>query len=1132
MNKPLISSLLHTLAAAIFVVMPAPQAHGAPGALPSAPLFLSTIVEPNVFFTLDDSGSMDWGPMVANPTAGIASTSGLPILAGSELAYYHPTWPRLFTNRDVLPPSNGVDPEWDRLWVVRNHNGNKNYYNPNVVYRPWSGTKADGSPMFLDADPTAALKDPNNPLGEQTDLTTRFDFGGFPASLYLPTYFVWGDTDTDGVIEQTDARKMVEIIPGTPEMQNFANWFVYYRSRVNASKSAIGRIINSTAAARMGFSGYNGGLAKALETMTDVVLKRQLLESFYGIVIPSKSTPARRALIATGDMFASSTSGAILPAAQGGECQQNFNIIMSDGFWNGTAPATIGNADASADNIGFDGNQFESNDGGNYEDGESNTLADIAMHYYETDLSTMLDRVPVTPGVDENDQQHMVTYSIAFGLNGTLDPKVDDPLAVGFTWPVPVANTNTTIDDMWHAAYNGRGEYLSAQNPAELEASLNQAITGIAARTGIAAAVAVNSAKLSTESVVYLGQFNTNGWQGNLLAFPIIDTNTGQLAITPKWNASARLTLRDFSTRPRTVITYDDSPLVSDGVAFRWSDISTTMQADLQTNPAGGTDVAAIGAARLDYIRGDRSNEGMGFGFRERASLLGDLVNSGPVFVGAPNLAWPDEAPFPVSLEAYSEFKNSSAANRQKIVYVGANDGMLHAFNDDTGEEEFAYIPGIAYSQAAAKGLHYLSDPNYIHNYYVDQSPAISDVYISSGASVEWHTILIGGMRAGGRGYFALNVTNPAAFKEINAANMVLWEFTSDDDADLGFTYSRPFIGLTNAGNWVAIFGNGYNDTGAGEAQLFIVDIAKGVDGTWSATDYKKITTGVGSAANPNGLATPALADLDGNGTIDRVYAGDLLGNMWAFDLSSTNAAQWGVAYKSGATPLPLFTAQFNEPITAKPVLASHPTQPDSNSPSNSPNIMVFFGTGQYLVDADKTSTDLNSFYGVWDKGDPSLLGTDLVQQTFDSSFSGRVLTRHPVDYSIDHGWFFNLPETGERSVTAPIARADTVFFNSFVPQEDPCSAGGFGFKFAVDMATGGSPLRPTIDSNNDGLIDDNDYLSNGIADSTLAAVRQEGFLPEPVFIEDLAFTAEVATKVKALRIVPAGRFSWQELIQ
>jgi type IV pilus assembly protein PilY1 len=495
-------------------------------------------------------------------------------------------------------------------------------------------------------------------------------------------------------------------------------------------------------------------------------------------------------------------------------------------------------------------------------------------------------------------------------------------------------------------------------------------------------------------------------------------------------------------------------------------------------------------------------------------------------------LNWPDTAPFPEDGQAYSEFKNGLAANRKKMVYVGANDAMLHAFDDDTGEEVFTYVPSIISSSAIGEGLHYLTESNYGHQFYVDLTPTLSDAYISSGSSKEWHTILVGGLRGGGRGLFALNVTDPDLFQEANADKLVMWEFDSDDDSDLGFTYSRPFIAYTNAGTWVAIFGNGYNDLGSGEASLFIVDIEKGVDGIWQPGDYIKISTGAGDTANRNGLATPALADVDGNGTVDRVYAGDLEGNMWAFDLESTNQSLWDVAYKSGSTPIPLFTTPPGQPISAKPVLAKHPTQPDSSSPSNAPNIMVYFGTGQYLVDADKSSTSVQSFYGVWDQGDSALVNTDLIEQTFDTSFSVKVLTRNPVDYSIDHGWYFNLPETGERAVTSPIARADTVFFNSFVPVDDPCSVGGFGFKFAVDMATGGSPLDPSFDANKDGVIDDSDMVSNGVESSTLVAVRQEGFLPEPVFIEDLAFTAETATKVKALKDIPVGRFSWQELIQ
>ncbi|MDJ0778512.1 MAG: PilC/PilY family type IV pilus protein [Gammaproteobacteria bacterium] len=1120
------------------------NALAAPGPLATAPLFLSTIVEPNVFFTLDDSGSMNWGPMYRDGTAGLTSASGLPFINGLDRAYYSPTFTRLYTNRDVIPPAfltdvglldgfgNPVNAGWDLGWPIFTHHANRNYYNPAVKYTPWPGSKADGTPMYEDANPLAALRDPNDPGGESIDLTVFHTFtegGDTTDFLYLPMYYEWIDTDADGVVEQTDARFPVFIGYGTPEMQNFANWFQYYRNRINATKAIIGSTINNTDASRMGMRWFNAGQAKDSKTMSDADLKRELLEQLYSMNIGRNGTPMRRALRNTGNYFDNTGSSApILSAALGGECQQNFNILMGDGFWNGGSPG-VGNRDNNGgsgnDNSIFDGNASQSNDGGNYADNESNTLADVAMRDYERDLRTDLaNKVPTIAGIDEADHQHLVTYSIAFGIEGTLDPKVDDPLDPGFQWPDPDDGEEERVDDMWHAAYNGRGKYLSAQNPDELEIALNAAIADIAERTATAAAVSINSAKLTTQSVVYLAQFNTNRWQGNLFAFKIADTITGELATTPEWTAAEELNGRNIATDPRTILTHNGTG----GAPFQWLNLSAAQQADLRTNPAGGTDAEAVGIARLEYLRGDRKDEGAGYFFRERLSLLGDLVNSGPVFVGAPGLNWPDKAPFPTAVgERYSDFKNGTAGSRSGVVYAGANDGKMHGFDENTGREVLAYVPNILFSTGTADGLHYLTDPNYGHKYYNDLTPSLSDVYANLGNGTSWNTIMVSGLRGGQRGVFALNVTDPSSFSEANASDIVLWEFTNNDDPDLGYTYSRPQIGLANDGSWVAIFGNGYNDTGDGEAKLFILKIEAGVDGTWAPSDYIEISTNSGDAANRNGLATPALADIDGNGTIDRVYAGDLRGQMWAFDLSDSNSAAWDIPGSA-----PLFTTIGNEPITAQPTLSKHPTESDTGS--NSPNLMVFFGSGQYLTNADKTSTDTNYFYGVWDKGDTSLDNTDLVQQFYDNAFTDRVLTRNSINWGGgEYGWYFELPDTGERSVTRPVVRADIVFFNTFVPNSDPCSVGGYGYRFAVEVATGGSPENVVVDVNKDGLIDDNDRASGaGGITATVAAIQQDGFLPEPVFIEDIAYTAETPSKVAKLKDIPKGRFSWQELIQ
>ena len=1161
-TKKLFKGFAIFVSSTIFSMSTIQSAYAAPGNLATAPLFLSSIVEPNIFLTLDDSGSMNWGPMVENGTAGIATAGGLPIIYNNERAYYAPTLSRLYTGRGYLPPwgvqaadvvVNGTPStpkgisdlpfeidlliaEWDRSWVVRNHDGNRNYYNPSNTYIPWAGSNSDGSPMFTDADPTRALKDPTKPGGEWVDLTAKHSFTSNTINLtgqdvtittneyYIPTYFIWKDDEADGRLDQTDVKTRVEIAAGSAEMQNFANWFQYFRSRINATKAIVGNTINNTDSSRVGMRLFNAGHIEDVETMSDPANKRDLLKELYDIVIPQAGTPAREALEKVGDYFDEDGSDApILSASKGGECQQNFNILMSDGFWNGSNPS-VGNTDIDGSGS-YDGNQSQSNDGGNYADGVSDTLADVAMRDYERDLrSDLADKVPTQSGVDEADHQHLVTYTIAFGLDGSLDPTVDDPLAVGFSWPTPVANTETTVDDMWHAAYNGRGKYLSAGDPEQLIKSLNAAIADIAERTATAAAVSINSAKLTTQSVVYLAEFNTNRWQGNLFAFKIVDLDTGALAVTPEWTAADELNSRNIAINPRTILTHDGN----DGAAFQWNDLSAMQQADLKTDPAGGVDINAVGKARLRYLRGDQADEGTGNFFRERLSLLSDLVNSGPVFVGAPNLRWPDTAPFPTGVGArYSDFKNGAAATRDGMVYAGSNGGMMHGFAETDGEERIAYIAANLFSTGSSEGLHYLTEQNYVHKYYNDLTPTVSDIYANLGSGVQWQTVLVSGQRGGGRGIFALDVTDPATFTEANASKIVLWEFTNSDDPDLGFTYSQPQIGMTNAGTWVAIFGNGYNDTGDGKAKLFIVDIAKGADGTWSAGDYIEISTNSGSTSDRNGLSTPTLADLNGDGTIDRAYAGDLKGQMWAFDLSGTSSGLWGIPGTA-----PLFTTKGGEPITSKPTLAKHPTITDNGS--NDPNVMVFFGSGQYLVDADKTSTDDNYFYGVWDKGDDGLIDGDLVEQTYDSAFSERVLTRNSVDYlGSDYGWFFELPDDGERSVTNPVVRGSLVFFNSFVPETDPCSVGGFGFRFAVNILDGGSPDEVAVDTNGDGIIDDSDKASDGAgAYDTIAAISQDGFLPEPVFIEDIVYTAETPSKVKALISPPTGRFGWQELLQ
>jgi len=295
------------------------------------------------------------------------------------------------------------------------------------------------------------------------------------------------------------------------------------------------------------------------------------------------------------------------------------------------------------------------------------------------------------------------------------------------------------------------------------------------------------------------------------------------------------------------------------------------------------------------------------------------MVNSSPIYVGKPRARYPDNwgSGAPESSVSYSAFATSST--RVPMVYVGANDGMLHGFNADTGKELIAYIPNEVYPRLSA-----LTSPTYSHKFYVDGSPTVADAFFDN----QWRSVLVGGLNRGGQAIYALDITNPASMDETK----VLWEFSDNIDNDaagdagtefaLGYTYSKPAIVRLHNGKWAAIFGNGYNNTvndgsrsTTGHAVLYIVDLEDG-------SVIRKINTKAGTQTAPNGLATVTPVDVDGDFIIEYVYAGDLQGNMWKFDLTDTTPSSWGVAYGTAASPQPLFVAKDSlgnpQPITAK----------------------------------------------------------------------------------------------------------------------------------------------------------------------------------------------------------------------
>lgn len=1172
------------IAAAMTYALLSPlSAQSAPGTLSDSPLFLSNTVEPNILFTIDDSGSMDWGLMTTE-------NSGIMTL-GCVYYYAQPAPDNDYywtVATEAALQAQGIAAPYGGVWRAWNKDYNKVYYDPEITYSPWPGEDSNGN-LYTDANPAAALYNPYTPLTgalnltATTSYTTDYCAGGLGVfvvnNFYPARYNLWDDTDGNNVVDATDDHKLVEITPTTltysggpnrrdcvaapictyaEEIQNFANWFSYYRKREYVAKAGYGQVIAGASNSRMGLvTLHNNALVNtAISSMNDDPrsgAKRSLLRSLYSFQA-SGGTPLRSAVDNAGKYLGCQSNSFFgscpaLPASSGGECQQNFNLLMTDGYYNG-GYGGVGNADGNNDTA------WDSGTAGPYGDTSANTLADIAMEYYEKDLRPGIanNLNPPPGGIDENRAQHVVTYSVAFGVNGQLDampPNTTDP----FTWPAPTTDA-AKIDDLRHAAWNSRGEFLSAQNPVELIGGLRGALQSIQGRVGSAASVAFNTGSLSTNSEVYLALFNSERWNGNLLAFSL-DSNTGDISSVPSWSAANRLDTRNITTNPRTLLTYDGA----DGIAFQWSQLTTAQKNDFRTNSSGGLDNEATGMARHGYIRGDRGcefssglickyDDGTNVyttkGFRERGSRLGDIVHSGPVYVGAPESNWPDVGPFPSSAgDTYTEYRNAQAT-RPGMIYVGGNDGMLHGFAQANGAELLGYIPEAVYSTSALGGLHYLTDPAYAHRYSVDLTPSVADVYARTtvGGTTTWKTVLVGGLRAGGRGVFALDVTDPAGFSEAgtNPAGIVMWEFTSADDPDLGYTFSRPSIVPLNGGSgnirWAAVFGNGYNDLGSGQAKLFVLFLEGGLDGVWSASDYVEITTGVGTTTDRNGLSTPAVIDSDGDGLADRVYAGDLKGNLWAFDLSGSNTGNWAVAYKQGTTLKPLFTAPANQQITSTPVVVRNKTIP--TSASNDPNTIVMFGTGQYLTAGDTTTTAAQTMNGIWDSGSHSLTQSSLVAQTIGYGSTtggafGRTLTDNPVAYGTNKGWYMNLPDSGERIITDPVIRGDLVYFNTMTPDTNPCNFGGSGWLMVAKTSNGGRPDEVSFDLNRDGLLDDLDQIGGNAA----VGVEVTGIPTSPVNLGRKRYTSTTETTggstIDVTDIIDTGgpktgRLAWEEI--
>ena len=1108
----------------------ATSASAAPGDLSDVPLYTRGGAEPNIMFVLDSSGSMEeevWPPGEYDDGVTYDSCSGaIPATYTEKQCYGEFCFDRNITNtiQFRVNRSDGlveISSDLDDSWQEWDSTGQ--CFDPEQSYQAWIYAKKDDDENYFYSGESSGSYRKSNLDGNFLNwyFSQSDGDGGYEAAHFL---------DWEGEV----SKSKVEL------------------TRTNIMKSAASELLSGLEGVRVGLMQFNSGSGATvlkhlasidgededgnenrdafIEEVSDIDAdgSTPLAESFSGVgryfsagylsdTISYTNKTGALAEATAGEIFSSGLSDDDLPAESAIQyyCQKNFMVALTDG-----APTS----DDSISSIlqGYDYN-CSGNIGGCTNDSQGysqqsgrgdkfHEMDDVIAALYDIDLRQG------HPEFEEPDgtavKHNIISYVIGFAEDGLSET----PL-------------------MKNSGELGRGGVYDAGDASELRVTFNQIINKVHAIVGSSSSVAFNSTSLETGSALYAAKFDSGDWSGELSALTI--NSDGSISSTSSWEAGTLLN-QVSNVDSRVLLSYKPASgeTPGTGVAFTSAALidgsGGITEEDLKLNTSGENMVEDTQAgARLAYLRGDRINEANSTDkFRVRGSRLGDIVNSTPVYVGAPAANW-SSAGFPEA-SSYAQFKTDKSS-RTPMVYVGANDGFLHGFNasatgTNAGKELIGYSPAELTSEQRDVGLHALSSQNYQHKYYVDGTPTVVDAYLGSGVTGAWKSILVGGLGGGGKGYYALDVTDPSSFSEANAASLVLWEFTDDDNSNLGYSFSRPQIGRMANGKWAAVFGNGY-DSDTGDAGLFIVYL----DGS----GHVYLPTGVGSTDDQNGLSTPAIVDSDLDGTIDRVYAGDLRGNMWAFDVESTVPGQWTVETTSG-TSTPLFTIS-GQAITGAPLVARN----TANENGAAPNLLVTFGTGQYLTDTDTSNTAASGFYAVSDNGNYGKTTSNLESRALNTrtveGVSHRTLSGNAIDWTTKSGWYIPLQSGvsgdggewvgGERVVTRPDLLRNILFFNTLIPTGAVCSAGGYGWMMSVDVRTGLAPEKHAIyDANGDGEIDSADM---GLVGSMVS----EGIPNKPGFLGGKRqYTSTSAGTINERDINVGGgeregRLSWEEIV-
>lgn len=953
--------------------------------------------------------------------------------------------------------------------------------------------------------------------------------------------------------ERVDINLISDATEKAKQLKNYTTWFTYYRSRILNAKGAVGLAFDRQPEKqfRLGWGSINNGSATpdgySNKTLKEPVrsfdaTRKTSLNTWLRGLDADGGTPLRQAMQDVGKYFTDAgviTSGGYNtdpyrtdPANKDQaalSCRRNFHILVTDGYWN-----TNGNTESLTSVGDQDGKAGPTITGTNptrsftYKAQSpfaavdaTNSLADFAMYYWVNDLRTKLDNnlqvkteattSPYDPSLNPAFWQHMVSFTVGMGVDGTIP--ASSKLG-SFNWPVPQADQNTTIDDLWHAAVNSRGQYLKATDPIAFADSLGSILSNITATGGTISGVAVSRSALGSAALKLVPTFEPDRWSGDLTAQQVSATGavTGTI-----WTASTKVpafgSRNIWMGKSNSAVKFTLSALSSDDLAL----------GHISTNNSVGV-APTLDADLVNYLLGDTSNEGTKFRQRKTntasnggttTNVLGSFVNSLPVYIKSANF---QNRFLPATVNGkstgsatYQKYVSDTKRVRDGLVLIGGNDGMLHGFRDSDGVEVFGYIPSVVPKGSTHPnsgtgntnlfGLARLANKSYESLFFVDGQIAEGDISACSTSDCAWQNIAVASTGGGAKSVFALDVTTnfngdsataPARFTSSN----VKWEFNSHND--LGYVMSTPEIGMMPSGDWVVIFGNGY-DSASGKAALLIVNANTGAL-------IKSIQAGTDTG---NGLGGVGVVR-DSRNVIVQAYAGDLKGNVWKFDLSDTDSSKWTVDLGG----LPLFTATKDgaaQPITAAPAYTLHPKK----------GLMVIVPTGKLYANSDASSGTQQTIYGLWDQatiGQPSAsastiqasqLVTQVVKVVNASTKSTTATFKIEQQSSVtdSKGWKLDmLFSDGERGIYSPQFVQGYTLVESVLPGKadgESCSVNqGSGYGYLLNPFTGAQPPSAIVDLNGDGSFDAADswgvFRRTGVGQSAVQNGAPKGAIQSP----------------------------------